>query len=65
MKTCYVIRNSRTGKCYNQDGRFSRLNPIRTWVFASKGEARDIVEDASLKKHAKRLEIVPVQLLRL
>lgn len=65
MNTRYVIRNAKTRKYYNQDGRFSRLDAIRTWVFASKGEANEIAEDASLKKHAKRLEIVPVQLLRL
>lgn len=64
MLVYYVIRNTRTGKYYNQNGRFTKLDAVRTWVFHSTKQANEIAFDAPLKRVAKHLEVVPVQLLR-
>ena len=60
----YVIRNMRTGKYYNDDGRFTKLDAVRTWLFHSERQANDVAFDAPLKRVHKHLEIVRVELLR-
>jgi len=68
VKTCYVIRNRKTGKYYRGDDKWGKLHPLDVLIFKSKDEAQTWIDDPAYTCFArvyKRLEAVPVQLLRL
>lgn len=63
-KTYHVIRNKATGKYFSHGGGFAKLDPWTVWLM-TKRECERSIAFAQFDRVRAKLEVVPVQLVRL